>query len=141
MDGRVGAIRDALESCGFADGAILYCLAKYASTLYGTFRGAVDSQLSSDDDKKTYLMDPADAREVLVEAALDAAGGTDILMVKPSLPYMDVVHRLRTHTNLPIAAYHVLGEYSMLKAVAEMGWLDERKTVLEKACDVLRELK
>ncbi len=131
MDGRVGAIRDALESCGFTDVAILSYTAKYASALYGTFRDAVDSQLSPGDNKKTYHMDPANAREALVEASLDAAEGADILMVKPGLPYLDVVHSLRTHTNLPIAAYHVSGEYSMLKSAVEKGWLDERKTVLE----------
>ncbi len=130
MDGRIGAIRDALESCGFTDVAILSYTAKYASALYGTFRDALDSQLSFGD-KKTYQMDPGNAREALVEAALDAAEGADILMVKPGLPYLDVAYRLRTHTNLPIAAYHVSGEYSMLKAAAEKGWLDERKTVLE----------
>ncbi len=130
MDGRVGAIRDALESCGFTDVAILSYTAKYASALYGTFRDAIDSQLSFGD-KMTYQMDPANAREALVEAALDTAEGADILMVKPGLPYLDVIYRLRTNTNIPIAAYHVSGEYSMMKAAVEKGWLDERKAVLE----------
>ncbi|KAG5188291.1 ALA dehydratase [Tribonema minus] len=130
MDGRVGAIRDALDSEGFTDTSILAYTAKYASAFYGPFRDALDSHPGFGD-KKTYQQDPANGREALVEAALDAAEGADMLMVKPGMPYLDVIHRLKTETNLPISAYHVSGEYAMMKAAVERGWLDERAAVLE----------
>jgi len=130
MDGRVGAIRDALDSEGFTDVSILAYTAKYASAYYGPFRDALDSHPGFGD-KKTYQQDPANGREAYVEAALDEAEGADILLVKPGLPYLDVILRLRQASNLPVAAYHVSGEYSMLKAAAERGWLDERKVALE----------
>eukprot|EP00967_Tisochrysis_lutea_P029586 scaffold34591_cov32-Tisochrysis_lutea.AAC.2 len=130
MDGRVGAIRDALDAEGFTDVSILAYTAKYASAYYGPFRDALDSHPGFGD-KKTYQQDPANGREAYIEAELDEAEGADILLVKPGLPYLDVVHRLRQSTNLPVAAYHVSGEYSMLKAAAERGWLDERKVALE----------
>lgn len=130
MDGRVAAIRDALDSEGFTDVSILAYTAKYASAYYGPFRDALDSHPGFGD-KKTYQQDPANGREALVEAALDVAEGADMLMVKPGMPYLDIIYRLKTHTNLPIAAYHVSGEYAMLKAAAQKGWLDEKKVVLE----------
>jgi porphobilinogen synthase len=130
MDGRVGAIRDALDSDGFTDVSILAYTAKYASAYYGPFRDALDSHPGFGD-KKTYQQDPANGREAFIEAQLDELEGADMLMVKPGLPYLDVIYRLRQTSNLPIAAYHVSGEYSMLKAAAERGWLDERKVALE----------
>jgi len=130
MDGRVKAIRDALDSEGFTDVSILAYTAKYASAYYGPFRDALDSHPGFGD-KKTYQQDPANGREALVEADLDVAEGADMLMVKPGLPYLDIIYRLKTHTNLPIAAYHVSGEYAMLKAAAQNGWVDEKAVVLE----------
>lgn len=130
MDGRVGAIRDALDSEGFTDVSILAYTAKYASAFYGPFRDALDSHPGFGD-KKTYQQDPANGKEALIEAALDVAEGADMLMVKPGMPYLDVIYRLKTHTNLPIAAYHVSGEYAMMKAAVQKGWLDEKKAVLE----------
>lgn len=135
MDGRVGAIRDALDSYGFTDVSIVSYCAKYASAYYGPFRDALDSapreSSNAPPNKKTYQMDPANGREALVEAALDVAEGADMLMVKPGLPYLDIIWRLKSATNLPISAYHVSGEYSMMKAAAERGWLDEKEAVLE----------
>eukprot|EP00639_Heterosigma_akashiwo_P006103 CAMPEP_0194577344 /NCGR_PEP_ID=MMETSP0292-20121207/12160_1 /TAXON_ID=39354 /ORGANISM="Heterosigma akashiwo, Strain CCMP2393" /LENGTH=384 /DNA_ID=CAMNT_0039429701 /DNA_START=89 /DNA_END=1243 /DNA_ORIENTATION=- len=130
MDGRVGAIRDALDSEGFTDVSILAYTAKYASAYYGPFRDALDSHPGFGD-KKTYQQDPANGEEALIEAALDAQEGADMLMVKPGMPYLDVIRRLKDNSHLPIAAYHVSGEYAMLKAAVEKGWLDEKKVVLE----------
>jgi len=130
MDGRVGAIREALDADGFYDVSILAYTAKYASAYYGPFRDALDSHPGFGD-KKTYQQDPANGREAFIEAALDEFEGADMLMVKPGMPYLDVIYRLRQASNLPIAAYHVSGEYSMLKAAVERGWLDERKVALE----------
>jgi porphobilinogen synthase len=137
MDGRVGAIRLALDGEGFHDVSILAYTAKYASAFYGPFREALDSAPRSGD-KKTYQMDPANAREALREASLDAAEGADMLMVKPAGPYLDVVRALREATTLPIAAYQVSGEYAMLKAASERGWLDERRAVLESLLGIRR---
>lgn len=130
MDGRVGAIRDALDSEGFTDVSILAYTAKYASAYYGPFRDALDSHPGFGD-KKTYQQDPANGRESLIEAALDAAEGADMLMVKPGMPYLDVIRRLKDYSPLPVAAYHVSGEYAMIKAACERGWLDEKSVVLE----------
>ncbi|EEC50511.1 predicted protein [Phaeodactylum tricornutum CCAP 1055/1] len=130
MDGRVKAIRDALDSEGFTDVSILSYTAKYASAYYGPFRDALDSHPGFGD-KKTYQQDPANGREALVEAALDAAEGADMLMVKPGMPYLDVIRRLKDNSDLPIAAYHVSGEYAMIKAACERGWLNEKDVVLE----------
>lgn len=130
MDGRVGAIRDALDAEGFTDVSILSYTAKYASAYYGPFRDALDSHPGFGD-KKTYQQDPANSREALLEAALDASEGADMLMVKPGMPYLDIIKLLKENSDLPIAAYHVSGEYSMLKAAVEKGWLDERDVVLE----------
>jgi len=130
MDGRVGAIRDALDAEGFTDVSILSYTAKYASAYYGPFRDALDSHPGFGD-KKTYQQDPANGEEALLEAALDSAEGADMLMVKPGMPYLDVIRRLKDNTNLPIAAYHVSGEYAMIKAACEKGWLNEKDVVLE----------
>jgi len=130
MDGRVGAIRDALDSEGFTDVSILAYTAKYASAYYGPFRDALDSHPGFGD-KKTYQQYPSNGREALIEALLDEAEGADMLMVKPGMPYLDIIRRLKDNSNLPIAAYHVSGEYSMLKAAVEKGWLNEKDVVLE----------
>ncbi|NOQ70738.1 MAG: porphobilinogen synthase [Crocinitomix sp.] len=123
MDGRVGFIRDALDDKGFENTSIMAYTAKYASAFYGPFREALDSAPKGGD-KKTYQMNPANKREALIEATLDEAEGADFLMVKPALCYMDVIQSLKTHSNLPIAAYNVSGEYAMLMAACEKGWLD-----------------
>ena len=142
MDGRVSAIRAALDAAAATHVAILSYTAKYASGFYGPFREALDSApVDAPDvpkDKKAYQMDSANAREALVEAALDEEEGADILMVKPALPYLDVIQRLRVATDLPIAAYQVSGEYAMLKAAAERGWLDERTCMTEALVGIAR---
>ena len=130
MDGRIGAIRDALDREGFTECSILAYTAKYASGFYGPFREALDSAPKAGD-KKTYQMDPANVREALREVALDEAEGADMVMVKPAGPYLDVIAAVRAATALPVAAYQVSGEYAMLKAASERGWLDEKKVVLE----------
>jgi porphobilinogen synthase len=130
MDGRVRAIRTALDEAGFHDAGICSYSVKYASAFYGPFREALDSAPKSGD-KKTYQMDPGNSREALREIRLDEAEGADWLMVKPGLPYLDVVRLVREHTALPVAAYHVSGEYAMLKAAAQNGWLDYDKCLLE----------
>ncbi|MCE9519132.1 MAG: porphobilinogen synthase [Verrucomicrobia bacterium] len=137
MDGRIAAIRESLDMEGFTEVSILSYAAKYASAYYGPFRGALDSAPRSGD-KKTYQMDPANAREAEREAKLDEAEGADILMVKPATPYLDIIHRLRQITSLPIAAYHVSGEYLMIKSAAASGWIDERKIVLETLTGIRR---
>lgn len=130
MDGRVGVIRKALDDAGLIDtGICSYCV-KYASGFYGPFRNALDSAPRSGD-KKTYQMNPANVREALREVRLDEAEGADYLMVKPGLPYLDVVRAVREQTSLPVAAYHVSGEYAMLKAAAEKGWLDYDTCLIE----------
>jgi porphobilinogen synthase len=142
MDGRVAAIRTALDDAGATDVAILSYTAKYASGFYGPFREALDSApVDAEDvpkDKKTYQMDPANSREASVEALLDEEEGADVLMVKPALPYLDVIRRLRMATELPVAAYQVSGEYAMLKAAAEKGWLDERTCMTETLVSIAR---
>lgn len=130
MDGRVMAIREALDDAGFTEvGICSYCV-KYASAFYGPFREALDSTPRAGD-KKTYQMDPANVREALREVELDESEGADILMVKPGLPYLDVVRFVRENSALPIAVYHVSGEFAMLKAAAERGWLDYDACLLE----------
>jgi porphobilinogen synthase len=137
MDGRVGAIREALDEEGFEHVGIISYTAKYASAYYGPFREALDSAPRAaagkpiPKDKSTYQMDPANAREAITEAQLDEQEGADIMMVKPGLAYLDIIHRLREESDLPIAAYNVSGEYAMVKAAAEKGWIDERAVVLE----------
>jgi porphobilinogen synthase len=130
MDGRVAAIRRALDEAGCTGTAICSYCVKYASAFYGPFRDALDSAPRAGD-KKTYQMDPANSREALREAALDEAEGADWLMVKPGLPYLDVIARVRAATALPVAAYHVSGEYAMLRAAAANGWLDYGRCLLE----------
>jgi porphobilinogen synthase len=130
MDGRVGAIRAALDEHGYADLPIMAYSAKYASAFYGPFREAADSAPQFGD-RRGYQMDPANAREAMEEIALDLAEGADIVMVKPALLYLDVIRRARERFDAPIAAYNVSGEYSMLKAAARNGWLDERRAALE----------
>jgi len=130
MDGRVGAIREILDGAGFQDTGILAYTAKYASAFYGPFRDALDSAPKAGD-KKTYQMDPANRREALLEADLDEAEGADILMVKPGLPYLDILRELRDRTALPLASYHVSGEFAMLKAASERGWIDYDRCLLE----------
>ncbi len=130
MDGRVGAIRRNLDESGFADVAILSYAAKYCSGLYGPFREAAQS-VPQFGDRRSYQMDPANAREALREVALDIEEGADMVMVKPALPYLDVIRRVRDKFSLPVAAYNVSGEYSMVKAAAGHGWIDERRVVLE----------
>lgn len=137
MDGRVAEIRAALDSEGFTDVSILSYTAKYASAFYGPFRGALDSA-PKDGDKKTYQMDPANTREALRETALDQAEGADMLMVKPAGLYLDVIHRVKGATHLPVAAYQVSGEYLMLKSAAAGGWLDERAIVMESLMAIKR---
>ncbi len=142
MDGRVGAMRSALDEADHTETAILSYTAKYASAFYGPFREALESapveSASVPGDKKTYQMDPANAREAMIEAALDEAEGADILMVKPALPYLDIICKLRERTELPIAAYHVSGEYAMVKAAAGKGWLDERDCMSEALTSIAR---
>lgn len=130
MDGRVGYIREALDQEGFKNTLIMSYTAKYASGYYGPFREALDSAPKKGD-KKTYQMDPANGTEALREAALDEAEGADILMVKPGLPYLDIIYRLKQSFALPIAAYNVSGEYAMVKAAAQNGWIDNDKVILE----------
>ncbi len=137
MDGRVGAIRDTLDAEGFTEVSILSYAAKYASAFYGPFREALDSAPKSGD-KKTYQMDPSNAREALREVALDEAEGADMVMVKPAGPYLDVIRRVRDATTLPVAAYQVSGEYAMLKAACANGWLDEEKVVTESLTSIRR---
>lgn len=130
MDGRVGHLRQRLDEAGFQHVSILAYSAKYCSAFYGPFRDALDSAPRGGD-KKTYQMDPANATEALREVALDLEEGADIVMVKPGLPYLDIVRQLKDQFSAPIAAYHVSGEYAMIKAGAEKGWIDEKKVVLE----------
>jgi porphobilinogen synthase len=130
MDGRVAAIRRALDDDGFTKIAIMSYAAKYASAFYGPFREAAESTPSFGD-RRTYQMDPANAREALKEVRLDIEEGADVVMVKPAMAYLDVVRAVREMTDLPVAVYHVSGEYAMLKAAAERGWIDEERAVDE----------
>jgi len=130
MDGQVGAIRAALDAGGFQQTAILAYAVKFASSLYGPFRDAAGSAPAFGD-RRTYQMDPRAPRQAALEAAADEAEGADVLMVKPAAAYLDVIAAVRARTDLPLAAYHVSGEYAMLKAAAAAGWLDERAAVLE----------
>ncbi|MEA2277611.1 MAG: porphobilinogen synthase [Solirubrobacteraceae bacterium] len=137
MDGRVGAIRAALDDEGFVDTPILAYSAKFASAFYGPFRDAADSTPAFGD-RRGYQMDPANAREALREVRLDIQEGADMVMVKPALPYLDVVRRVRDETDLPVVAYNVSGEYAMVKAAANAGYLDERAAVLEALTSIRR---
>ena len=142
MDGRVGAIREALDDAGFEETAILSYTAKYASAYYGPFREALDSAPRETSDvpphKKSYQMDPANAREALRELQLDLEEGADMVMIKPAMNYLDVIYRVREMCDVPVAAYHVSGEYAMIKAAAQAGWLDEKAAVLEATLAIRR---
>ena len=138
MDGQVGAIRDALDEHDFADTAILAYSAKYASGLYGPFRDAVDVTIVGGGDRKGYQQDVRNAREALVEVRADLAQGADMVMVKPAVSYLDVIHELRRHVDVPLAAYHVSGEYSMIKAAAANGWIDHDTVALEQLTAIKR---
>jgi porphobilinogen synthase len=129
-DGMVGAIRAGLDSAGYTQTSILSYAVKYASAFYGPFREAADSAPQFGD-RRSYQMNPANAREALHEARLDVEEGADMLMVKPGLPYLDILHRVREAFDLPLAVYNVSGEYSMVKAAAANGWIDEKRVVLE----------
>ncbi len=137
MDGRVGAMRRALDEAGFTETGIMSYTAKYASAFYGPFRDALDSAPKAGD-KKTYQMNPANKKEALIEAALDTEEGADYLMVKPALNYLDVIASLKANSNLPIAAYHVSGECAMLIAACQNGWLDYDKAMPETLLSLRR---
>jgi porphobilinogen synthase len=137
MDGRVGAIREALDERGFEMVPILSYAVKYASSFYGPFRDAAESAPAFGD-RRAYQMDPANVREALREAALDVEEGADLLMVKPALPYLDVISQLAGEFDLPLAAYQVSGEYAMIKAAVEKGWLDETAVMLESLIAIKR---
>lgn len=136
MDGQVGAVRQALDAAGHRDVTILAYTAKYASAFYGPFRDAVESTL--DGDRRTYQQDPANLRESLREVALDVAEGADIVMVKPALPYLDVVAAVRAAVDVPVAAYQVSGEYAMVEAAAANGWIDRERVMVETLTSIRR---
>ncbi|KAA0272964.1 MAG: porphobilinogen synthase [Acidobacteria bacterium] len=137
MDGRIGAIRSQLDDEGHAETPIISYSAKYASAFYGPFRDAAGST-PRDGDRRGYQMDPANVLEAIRESRIDLDEGADMLIVKPALPFLDVVHRVKEATGAPLAAYHVSGEYSMIKAAARAGWLDERAAVLEALTSIRR---
>jgi porphobilinogen synthase len=136
MDGQVGVVRQALDAAGHQDVSILAYAAKYASALYGPFREAVESTLVGD--RKTYQQDPPNVHEALREVALDVAEGADIVMVKPALPYLDVISAVRGTVDIPVAAYHISGEYSMVEAAVANGWLDRDRVILETLTSIRR---
>ena len=138
MDGQVGAIRRALDGTGHGGVGILAYAAKYASSFYGPFRDAVDVQIAGGGDRRDYQQDPANAREALLEAALDVAEGADIVMVKPALPYLDVLAAVRTAVSVPVAAYQVSGEYAMLAFAAERGVIDREQAAFETLTSIKR---
>jgi porphobilinogen synthase len=137
MDGRVGALRSKLDEEGFKELPIVAYSAKFASAYFGPFREAADSAPAFGD-RRGYQMDPGNAEEAVREALLDVSEGADVVMVKPALPYLDVIRRVKEATRVPVAAYNVSGEYAMVKAAAERGWLDERQTVLESLAGIHR---
>lgn len=137
MDGRIGAIRRALDAQGWINVGILAYSAKYASAYYGPFRDALASAPKFGD-KKTYQMDIANSREAIKEIALDIEEGADLLMIKPALAYLDIIRRVRDYTNLPVVAYNVSGEYAMIKAAGQRGWIDEKKVILETLTSMKR---
>jgi porphobilinogen synthase len=137
MDGRVGAIRETLDEAGYTETPIMAYSAKYASAFYGPFREAAESAPQFGD-RRSYQMDPANAAEALREVGLDVDEGADIVMVKPALPYLDVIARVRQEFGLPLAAYSVSGEYAMIKAAARLGWLDEERCMLEALTAIRR---
>jgi porphobilinogen synthase len=137
MDGRVAAIRNALDDDGFTDTILLSYSSKFASAFYGPFREAAESAPAFGD-RKTYQMDPANGEEAVREALLDIEEGADMIMVKPALPFLDVIHAVKQETKFPLAAYNVSGEYAMIKAAAANGWLDEQRAVLEAITGIKR---
>lgn len=137
MDFRVGYLRNVLDEQGFTDTGIMSYTAKYASAFYGPFRDALDSAPKFGD-KKTYQMNPANSDEAMIEAELDYNEGADVLMVKPALAYLDIIQRLKSNFNLPIAAYNVSGEYAMIKAAGQKGWLDSERTMMESLLSIKR---
>jgi porphobilinogen synthase len=137
MDGRVEAIREALDEAGFEDTPIMSYAAKYASAYYGPFREAAESAPQFGD-RKAYQMDPRNGAEALREVALDIEEGADIVMVKPALPYLDIISRVREAFELPVAAYNVSGEYAMVKAAAERGWIDHDRVMMETLVSIKR---
>ncbi|MFH1009100.1 MAG: porphobilinogen synthase [Candidatus Latescibacterota bacterium] len=137
MDGMVAAIRGALDGNGYEKIPVMSYAAKYASAFYGPFREAAESAPQFGD-RRTYQMDPANAREALYEVELDVEEGADIIMVKPALPYLDIIYRVRQQVNLPVAAYNVSGEFSMVKAAAMLGWIDEQRVALEMLTSIKR---
>ena len=137
MDFRVGYLRKVLDEQGFTNTGIMSYTAKYASAFYGPFRDALDSAPKFGD-KKTYQMNPANSSEALIEAELDYSEGADVLMVKPALAYLDIIHRLKNQFNVPIAAYNVSGEYAMIKAADAKGWLDAEKSMMESLLSIKR---
>jgi porphobilinogen synthase len=137
MDGRVQEIREALDENGFSNTPIMAYSAKYCSAYYGPFREAADSAPKSGD-RRTYQMDPANGLEAVREATLDIEEGADIIMVKPALPYLDIIYRIREETDLPVAAYSVSGEYAMIKAAAQLGWLDGERIMMETLLSMKR---
>ncbi|WP_088317717.1 porphobilinogen synthase [Kineosporia sp. R_H_3] len=136
MDGQVAAVRTALDGAGHTDVGILAYAAKYASAFYGPFRDAVESSLEGD--RRTYQQDPANGREALREVALDVAEGADMVMVKPAMSYLDLVHAVAGAVDVPVAAYQVSGEYSMIEAAAERGWIDRERAILESLTSIRR---
>lgn len=137
MDGRIGAIRNALEKNGFTRTGIMSYSAKYASCFYGPFRDALDSAPGFGD-KKTYQMDPANRKEAIRETLLDIEEGADIVMVKPAMAYLDIIREVKNRVNVPVSTYHVSGEYAMIKAAAKMGWLNEEKAIIETLTSIKR---
>jgi len=137
MDGRIGAIRQAFEHNGYTRTGIMAYSAKYASCFYGPFRDALDSAPGFGD-KKTYQMDPANRIEAIKEAMMDVAEGADIVMVKPALPYLDIIREVRDAVDVPVSAYNISGEYAMIKAAARMGWINEEKAVIETLTSIKR---
>jgi porphobilinogen synthase len=138
MDGRIGAMRQALEAEGHRHVSIMSYSAKYASAFYGPFRDAIGSLKALKGDKRTYQMDPANSDEALREVALDLEEGADMVMIKPGMPYLDIVRRVKDEFGAPTYVYQVSGEYAMLKAAAQNGWLDERAVVLESLTCIRR---
>ncbi len=137
MDGMVGAIREALDGEGFPGIPIMSYAAKYSSAFYGPFREAAESTPQFGD-RRAYQMDPANAREAVYEVELDVSEGADIIMVKPALPYLDIIRRIKDQINLPVAAYNVSGEFSMVKAAGQLGWIDEKKVTMELLTSIKR---
>lgn len=137
MDGRIGAIRKALEESNFSNTGIMAYSAKYASCFYGPFRDALDSAPGFGD-KKTYQMDYANRKEAVKEALMDEEEGADIVMVKPAMAYLDIIREVKNRVHIPVSAYHVSGEYAMIKAAAKMGWINEDKAILESLTSIKR---